>query len=590
MLSVNQHTTKVRHLIKRKGLDQSLSDRVDDAEDEIEEGLATALQDPSSATSGTLLSIKRTENIYRTVKVLVNISDMEPPMSYQLSTPGSCISGITANNTMSVIRGLTTTISVGDDSLDTDLCLPIYDTQLVNEIADSIAEYGRFELFGILMEVPVVNEDGDDLVFELRILPLAVAPLVSAKQLVQSSGSELQEAMDFYATMASPADSILTLLLSYLDIHQIERLPELVEAIALQAYAACSEGNRIHTLVVGPPGMAKSKVSEAAKLLQPCYKEAIPAKATPAGLIGRGSSSKLGRRPGLFPCSDQGVFIVQDHHQCSTLTASRLSQCLASVMQGGYVEDASVSMTRYLARCSVVMDANRASEMKGGASDGSSMERFIKDTKLQKNILTRFTNITELHRDVITQLEVSRDMVLKGGSPRDPRPLRLVQVALAELRHRHETVLIPDDVRAMLAKRLNEATDMSSSRFSDNPGLGDFLARNSAQAMTIVEASARLHDRSIATIEDIDRALPFIVRKTMFFKRLVCGDSYTREDVGAEGAIRIVVMKLKLRAVKGFTVEIAKRICGFPDGTNAMMTKQLTGIFGAPDAHGRYNN
>ena len=122
-----------------------------------------------------------------------------------------------------------------------------------------------------------------------------------------------------------------------LSISGLRNLKELDKCIDVIIYQAFSDGmnatprysNRIHTLVIGPPGQGKSFLSEIAAILNPVSRQVttLGAKVTAAGLVAN-VSTRAGRKisqPGLLPLASGGVLTFQDFHQLERGSAGSLS-------------------------------------------------------------------------------------------------------------------------------------------------------------------------------------------------------------------------------------------------------------------------
>ncbi len=117
-----------------------------------------------------------------------------------------------------------------------------------------------------------------------------------------------------------------------------------------------------------------------------------------------------------------------------------------------------------------------------------------------------------------------------GSDAFDAQPwVRRLRLLVGLLRDRHPEVDL-DQVRASMEAAHNEIARQNENLFSTLPELGDIPVRLAITMARLVSASARAHDRSVATLEDLEEALAFIRLKLEFLRVAV------PDLVGAAGA------------------------------------------------------
>ena len=110
------------------------------------------------------------------------------------------------------------------------------------------------------------------------------------------------------------------------------QLKDSVEAIIVQSFSdnwINNTSGKIHTLVIGAPGVGKKLLTEAAKCLNPAFQEAHPSKATAAGVCSTALTMHGSwiSKPGYLPLAHRGVFAIQDFH---AVKVRRVKSCSVS--------------------------------------------------------------------------------------------------------------------------------------------------------------------------------------------------------------------------------------------------------------------
>ena len=497
-----------------------------------------------------------------------------------------------------MIKALASKITVAGDS-ETVTTEIFTDRQLVNRFQDYGAEFATWEFLLFTMTTSAANEDepvavegGRSAKFTFYLVD--ARPLKSAIQVVAPTPGELEAAMKLYSNNPDVIGTAVQDLIDYLEMTDTDRLPILVEAIRVQVLAAATEGQRCHTTLIGPPGVGKSLVSKAAKLVQPVFKFALPTKATEAGLVGDGHSSKKTRRPGLIPLAHTGCFSVEDFNQANSVKNQRFISVFTHTMAEGRISDASAAKVEYVAEVSILLDANRKSDVRRTGSTKEGFDRAVADLGIPMNVLSRMTYIAEIPRDAATQLSVAASIIVNKGllTTVERNVLRerigLLRVYLAAMRERHQVVEIPPEVRARVQELVMAVVNTTQNRFEQHPEFADFLTRLGGQALMLIQAHARCHNRNEAASSDVDAVFPLLWRKIDWVKTTLFGGQAEAAVVNANAKARrhLIRLRLKMLGMPMCTAAEVKRRIGLHSASLATINEDLRSLLGDPDEAG----
>jgi hypothetical protein len=589
---------------QRANLDKAKIEHIHAQFDALKARVRELLFDWDKAVSTTIEEFRSPAFEHQAVRIRVQITDMEKPVQIEVPDEGEPdLMALLGSRPEDFGRGSTKTlrsvVTVAGDLDQVEELLPITDRQLIESLARERHGTATFEVLGIVVTPPAVEGPRGEaqIVQHYRILPVDIRPLKTALQIVAPTPGELQAVDGHYRKITAPLPYIVDKIAAYLGIQGLDRLTILNEALEFQVIAAVTEGQRASTAVVGPPGVGKNLIGKGAKLVQPVAREALPTKVTEAGLIGTGSSSakRDSRRAGLLPQADQGVFIVQDWHQANSNKNQRLTSALATALQDGVVYDSSASRCSYRSEISLVIDANRQSDVRrtGQRADVDPLDQFVADTRLPINLLTRLTLIAEIPRGVEDQLRTMEQGLNSSGDDRQhiqatmAQEMRYIKVWLARVRDLHRTVVLLPAVVAHLKAMVLTAINVGGVRLEQRAEYGDFMVRLGEQAVMLTKAHARLHDRSVATLADVDGIYPYLHRKMSFIRSLLFGSDSLAVDVKATAPGRQTLMRLRLKPGRYTPKQVMRTLC-LTSCSEEAISADLRALFGDEDEEGMY--
>lgn len=312
-------------------------------------------------------------------------------------------------------------------------------------------------------------------------------------------------------------------------------LRDLIEFTVLQALSTGrinQASGRLHALVVGPPGQGKKLIGVSAKVLNPVCAELSSVKVTPAGLVGSSTYTNGGwvSKPGLLPNAAYGVAWMQDAHGIGDTDVRRIAPILQEVIEDGVVRNAVAGGVLRDAPVALLIDANRTSHLMVGS--GARAEAPILRVR---PLLSRIDVIAEIPDDVDRTWTVAGKMyrafsVLEEGSNIEPQWIRGCRLLVATLRDRHPIIEL-DGVRSMMESVHDELRRNNQETFTLLPEAGDIPTRLAISFARLVTASARAHDRSVATEDDVDLAVRFLNLKLAYLRLRVAKSVSACPDV-----------------------------------------------------------
>ena len=318
---------------------------------------------------------------------------------------------------------------------------------------------------------------------------------------------------------------IKSTLVRELDIRALNEAAELDKCIDFMIYQSFSAGRdqnksmKLHSLVIGSPGVGKKLLTIIAKVLNPAFQEvaALDGKVTLAGLIGD-VKSKNGRRisnPGYFAKASPGVLSIQDFHNVTGTDRKKIMGVLSKVMEDGEVIDSTSARWTHEAVTSIHLDMNRLSQVNQGKQYNP-----YEDVDIPSNIISRFDYIIDIPRDSERQSDVAyaintgRNILNTYGKPvLEPQWERDLKRIVAFIRSGFYKVVIDSEINEYINSKVKDILDANS-----NPSdiLTDSITRLAVSVGKYVKAIASAHLRINVTAEDVDLAFDFIIDKLNF--------------------------------------------------------------------------
>jgi hypothetical protein len=555
-----------------------------------------------AAVPSDVATARRPENAFKLVRIRGTLGKMEEPHQVDIpraeSTLVDLMGELSSESDHPAVKALMSRITITGEGTATIETQAFIDRKLVTCLQDHGQRFANWEF--LLLVVPGTEfgsapagtgMTSSATISSYHFYLVDARPLISAIQMVGPTPGEIEAGLRRYATDPHVLDSVTAAVVRFLEIKCLDRLPLLHEAIRFQVLAAATEGLRAHTLLIGPPSVGKSKVHKAAKLVQPVFRFALPTKVTEAGLIGDGHSNAKQRRPGLIPQCHTGLFSVEDFNQANSLKNQRFCAVFTHTMAEGRVSDASAARVEYHAEVSILLDANRKSDVRKVGTDKEGFERVVADIGVPMNVLSRMTYIAEIPRDPKTQLVVTSAMIAQTSSlPSVERQvleeqLRQFQVYAALMRERHARVEISADVRRQIEKYVLAACNTTESHFERHSEFADFMTRLGQQALMLVQAHARLHNRGEAVLADVDAIFPFLWRKLDWVKTTLFGGQAETAVVDANAMARRTLIRLRLKKwpEPTCTPQQIQRQLGLQSASLATIADDLRSLLGDPD-------
>jgi hypothetical protein len=279
---------------------------------------------------------------------------------------------------------------------------------------------------------------------------------------------------------------------------------------------------RAHSLLIGEPGSGKKIITDEHRVLQPV---ALPVQASTVTRAGLSSGAtrrdhKLVAKPGLLPRADLGVLTIEDLHGLRVGHREQIFAVLCEAMENGRVELSNVAAHGFICNTAVHLDLNRRSQLHADrALRAGGPKAELADLGLRADLLTRIDIIIELPsdaKDAVASAEAMLGTVGLSDGSRVKRERRL-QVLMGLLRHLHPKVDVPPEhAQRALAELLAPLGECESADLSPS-----IISRRMSNSMAkLVAASARLHDRPIASQQDVALAVELLTPKVEIIKRI----------------------------------------------------------------------
>ena len=301
--------------------------------------------------------------------------------------------------------------------------------------------------------------------------------------------------------------------------HGAVHLERGVEFVILQALSqGMSNGfsNKLHGMIIGPPNVGKSKLTDAAKAINPISSEMgnVSAKQTAAGKIGKvrevkGVTMSTG---GILPSSSGGVVSIQDFHLMEGNARRTFFEISSLLMEKGFVRDDTSANASIEANVSLLVDMNRYHQV--NRSNPPEPNTYA-DLDIPINILSRFDFILEIPKDSERQEQVSDDLPISESAPSNQWQLEIKDL-IAFLRDNYNmNIIVSKDINEYGKVELhNLFAEFKSANFERT--IEDHRIRIQRSLKKYLVAIACAWARPVITREHVDFALSFIKEKVSF--------------------------------------------------------------------------
>lgn len=468
----------------------------------------------------TVTEAKRQASLHRPVYVLAHVTHLDEPHVALIPREDE------GTDRCDAICGKVT----GHDGEILEL-LPALGTSIVEKLQRNRRVGALVRITGLVASVPMrlsgnhaAANVSDVHKYVLHVVD--VEPTTSALDLLGATADERAETRQFLDALraegVTPYAHLNETLLTELRIVGGTDIPELFDAISftvLQALSTSFVGHasgRLHLLLVGPPGHGKKLVGMAAKALNPIAVEASASKVSPAGLASASHRTATGwaSTPGLLPRASEGVLVVQDAQGWSPSTVGKIAPILQELIEDGVVRDGVAGGCTRVARTALILDANRTAQL-GGSTRAAEAAILT-----QRPLLSRIDSMIEIRLDVDRSWRVAGEMygsLGQGSGVLEDQPwVRRLRLLVAHLRDAHPEIRDAGATEAL--RQAHDEIRQSNEVLSDMRGddLSAVAGRMPITLMRMVWASARAHDRDVATAEDARLALHFFRYKLTF--------------------------------------------------------------------------
>ena len=340
--------------------------------------------------------------------------------------------------------------------------------------------------------------------------------------------------------------------------HGANHLERGLEFVILQALSqGNSDGfsNKLHGLIIGPPNVGKSKLTDAAKAINPIFNEmsVVGAKQTAAGAIGKvkevkGVALSTG---GIFPSTSGGAVCIQDFHLLEGGARKTFFKICSLLMEKGTVRDDTSVNATLEAEVSLLVYTNRRHQVE---KDHPPKPYSYADLDIPINILSRFDFILEIPKDTARQDQVSDQMGLTSATTTTLWESEIKDL-IAFLRDHYDDVVVSKEVSKYAGTELQKLFDeYKSVNFEENIEDHRIRIQRSLKKYTIAIARAWAHP--VVSKDHIDFVMNLIREKVSFLAKQSYGDSETdRRSVKKQGRKKLILEHFEKRV---FTTAEAK--------------------------------
>ncbi|MDP7437740.1 MAG: hypothetical protein QGH91_08010 [Candidatus Marinimicrobia bacterium] len=315
---------------------------------------------------------------------------------------------------------------------------------------------------------------------------------------------------------------------------------------------------KLHSLVIGPPGVGKKLLTMTAKILNPVSEEisSTDGKITVAGLVGSAVKAKGGGSksiPGYLPRASSGVVCIQDFHEIKQ-NRKAIFSLLSKMMEDGEVIDSTAAHWIHEAITSIHLDTNKYSQV--GMMSGTNS---IKDIDIPTNILSRFDFIIDIPRNIERQYEIAdkinkgeRTLSSSGKRETEKEWQRDLRRIVAYVRTYFNDVTVSSDVSDYISEKVKLCRQEYEKKFKDTGLMADIITRLIISIQKYIKAIASANLRTNALNSDVDYAFKLIKHKLDYLSSL--GSSDTSDSVKKykeEDRIKLIHERLEGKIVDG---------------------------------------
>ena len=271
---------------------------------------------------------------------------------------------------------------------------------------------------------------------------------------------------------------------------------------------------KLHSIVIGPPGVGKSYLTKAAKILNPFCEEISGSsrKLTPAGLIGWKDKNDHYIK-GLLPRNSGGCVFIQDFQTLKSKSRDEVLGILSKMMEDGEVIDSTSAVMNLIAETSIHLDMNRKSRIyKNGKFSAYS------DIDIPINTISRFDFILDMIIDEQHQKGLA-DAIARGKKKviiKNKYWKNELKSLIALLRSNYKEVRCASDIEQYRVDRYNELMEDVCKKSGSTSVTLDMETRLSRSIEKYIKAIATAYATDEVTKEMVDYAFRFIEKKVEF--------------------------------------------------------------------------
>ncbi len=288
-----------------------------------------------------------------------------------------------------------------------------------------------------------------------------------------------------------------------------------------QSYHRGKNG-RIHIGTFSSPGAGKNIQESTVRMLSPNYYHITGSKLTLAGLIGSSTLDQktLKRKTdkGYLPLAHNGSVYLEDIHAIPDSKRSEIFGVLSEQMENGYINDSTSAKRRYEAAAGVILGWNLKSQV-----DKSKQFNAYQALPLPLNILSRLDVIIELDGSVARDSSHLRQFIKANLQPNRSScefdEGFILKVVIALLIDKTKSVSLKD-----VGTYITDKVELFFAANLHLDGTDEYMSIQGRMVNSIgklATAHARLHQRSLANIEDADFALEVIRLKLNSLHRIL---------------------------------------------------------------------